>query len=88
MKLSHQINTVMEGNTYYPNNKGSYSEFCEEIQEYLPKAYKILLNGLPVDKIESLYNLSSDATISIYMDNRLIIIYYNHTQQIIYVEYP
>jgi hypothetical protein len=74
-------------NTYYVNNKGSYSEFCEEIQDYLPKCHKILVNGVVVTDISGLSNLQNDATISLFMNDWLIHIYYSHWQQMITVDY-
>ena len=77
----------MERNTYYTNNKGSYSEFCEEIQDYLAKCHKILVNGVAVTDISGLSNLQTDATISLFMPRWTINIYYSHWQQLITVDY-
>ena len=78
----------METTTYYTSNKGSYSEFCEEIDEYLPKCHKILLNDRIYNgDISHLYKLEADAKISLYMRKWLINIYYNHCQQMITVDY-
>ena len=74
-------------NTYYTNNKGSYSEFCEEIQDYLPKCHKILVNHVAVTDISGLYSLQADAKITLYMHDWIINIYYSHWQQMITVEY-
>ena len=78
---------MVETITYYTNNKGSYSEFCEEIQDYLPKCHKILVNNVAVTDISSLSNLQADAKISLFMSNWLINIYYSHWQQMIIVDY-
>jgi hypothetical protein len=79
---------VMETTTYYISNKGSYSEFCEEIQDYLPKAYKILVNDRIYNgEISHLYNLEADTKISIFMYKWTVVIYYSHWQQIITVDY-
>ena len=77
----------MERNTYYVNNKGSYSEFCEEIQDYLPKCHKILVNDVPVTDISSLYSLQTDATISLFMNKWIVNVYYSHWQQMLTVDY-
>ena len=74
-------------NTYYVNNKGSYSEFCEEIQDYLPKCQKILVNDVAVTDISGVYRLQSDAKITLCMNDWLINIYYSHWQQMITVDY-
>ena len=78
---------MVETNTYYTNNKGSYSEFCEEIQDYLPKCQKILVNGTAVADISGLYRLQADAKITLYMSKWIIDIYYSHWQQMITVDY-
>jgi len=78
----------METNTYYTSNKGSYSEFCEEIQDYLPQCNRILLNDKNYNgDISHLYNLEADAKISLYTRKWLINIYYNHCQKTINVDY-
>jgi len=78
----------METTTYYTNNKGSYSEFCEEIQDYLSQSYKILLNGTIYNgDISCLYNLDADAKITLCMSKWTVVIYYNHCQQLITVDY-
>ena len=87
MTASEQNTKVMETNTYYTNNKGSYSEFCEEIQDYLPKCQKILVNNVAVSDINGLYNLQADAKITLCMQDWLINIYYSHWQQMITVYY-
>ena len=75
-------------NTYYTNNKGSYSEFCEEIQDYLPKAYKILVNDRIYNgDLSCLYNLEADTKISIFMYEWIVHIYYSHWQHLITVDY-
>jgi hypothetical protein len=79
---------MIETITYYVNNKGSYSEFCEEIQDYLPKAYKILVNDRIYNgDISHLYKLEADAKITICMSGWTVVIYYNHCQQLITVDY-
>ena len=74
-------------NTYYVNNKGSYSEFCEEIQDYRPQCHKILVNGVAVTDLSGLYSLQADAKITLYMYDWLINIYYSHWQQMITLDY-
>lgn len=79
---------MVETVTYYTSNKGSYSEFCEEIQEYLPNCNNILLNDKIYNgDISHLYNLEADAKITLFMNNWTVVIYYNHCQQMINVDY-